>query len=71
MFELTFLKASDSSLKTNILLDGAITAKVEFSVMQRDTPQPLYNTVFGVQASFHVSYPNCVISRVKCIGCTR
>ena len=35
------------------------------------TPQSLYNTVFGVQAHFRVSYPNCVISRVKCIGCIR
>ena len=31
------------------------------------TPQPLYNTVFGVQANFCVSYSNCVISRVKCV----
>ena len=31
------------------------------------TPQPLYNTIFGIQANFRVSYPNRVISRVKCI----
>ena len=30
--------------------------------------QPLYNTIFGIQANFRVSYPNRVISRVKCIG---
>ena len=33
-----------------------------------DTPQPLYNTIVGVQANFCVSYPNRVILRVKCIG---
>ena len=32
------------------------------------TPQPLYNTIVWVQANFHASYPNRVISRVKCIG---
>ena len=31
------------------------------------TPQPLHNTIVGVQASFRVSYPIHVISRVKCI----
>ena len=31
------------------------------------TPQPLYNTIVGVQANFRVSYPIRVISRVKCI----
>ena len=31
------------------------------------TPQPLYNTIVGVHANFRVSYPICVISRVKCI----
>ena len=35
------------------------------------TPQSLYNTIFGVQAHFRDSYPNPVISRVKCIGCIR
>ena len=34
----------------------------------RSTPQPLYNTIVGVQANFRVSYPIRVISRVKCIG---
>ena len=29
--------------------------------------QPLYNTISGVQANFRVSYPNHVITRVKCI----
>ena len=29
------------------------------------TPQPLYNTIAGVQANFHVSYPFRVITRVK------
>ena len=32
------------------------------------TPQPLYNTIVGVQANFRVSYPIRVILRVKCIG---
>ena len=31
------------------------------------TPQPLYNTIVGVQANFRVSYPIRVITRVKCI----
>ena len=31
------------------------------------TPQPLYNTIVGVQANFRVSDPIHVISRVKCI----
>ena len=30
-------------------------------------PQPLYNTIVGVQAHFLVSYPICVIMKVKCI----
>ena len=33
-----------------------------------NTPQPLYDTTVGVHANFHVSYPNHVILRVKCIG---
>ena len=37
------------------------------SIFKENTPQPVYNTIFGIQASFHVSYPNRVISRVKCI----
>ena len=36
-----------------------------------DTPQPLYNTIVGVQANFRVSYPIRVISRVKCIDYIR
>ena len=32
-----------------------------------NTPGPLYNTIAGVQANFRVSYPICVITRVKCI----
>ena len=31
------------------------------------TPQPLYNTIVGVQAHFRVSYPIRVITRVECI----
>ena len=31
------------------------------------TPQPLYNTIVGVQANIRVNYPNRVITRVKCI----
>ena len=33
-----------------------------------NTPQPVYDTVAGVQANFRVSYPICVVARVKCIG---
>ena len=33
----------------------------------QDTPQPLYYSIVGVQANFLVSYPNRVITRVKCI----
>ena len=36
-----------------------------WSVYQ-DTPQPLYYTIVGVQANFLISYPNRVITRVKC-----
>ena len=32
-----------------------------------NTPQPLYNTIVGVQANFRVGYPINVIMRVKCI----
>ena len=31
------------------------------------TPQPLYNTIAGIQANCRVSYPTRVIMRVKCI----
>ena len=31
------------------------------------TPQPLYNTIVGVQTNFLVSYTTCVITRVNCI----
>ena len=37
-------------------------ARVKFT-----TPQPLYNTIIGVQTNFRVSYPICIITRVKCI----
>ena len=30
------------------------------------TLQPVYNTIAGVQANLRVSYPICVIMRVKC-----
>ena len=36
--------------------------------MHVDTPQPLNNTIVGVQANFRVSYPNRVVTRVKCIA---
>ena len=32
------------------------------------TPQPLYNTIVGVQYNFHVSYPIRVIMTVKYIN---
>ena len=32
------------------------------------TPEPFYNTIFGVHAKICVSYPNHVISRVKIIN---
>ena len=38
-----------------------------FSCFTICTPQPLYNTIVGVQTDFRVSYPNRVITRVKCI----
>ena len=31
-------------------------------------PQPLYNTIVGVQVNFPASYPNHAVLRVKCIG---
>ena len=31
------------------------------------TPQPLYDTIVGVQDNFRVNYPIRVITRVKCI----
>ena len=37
------------------------------SANSRNTPQPLYNTVVGIQENFSVSYPFSVISKVKCI----
>ena len=30
------------------------------------TPQPLYDTIAGIQANFHVSYPIHAIMRVEC-----
>ena len=35
---------------------------------QLSTPQPLYNTIFGILANIRVGYPIRVISRVKCLG---
>ena len=35
--------------------------------MKAATPQPLFNTIAGVQANFSVSYPNHFILRVKCM----
>ena len=40
----------------------------KYSDTEKITPQPLYNTIFGIQANFRVSYPNRVISRGKCIS---
>ena len=34
----------------------------------KHTPQPLYNTIVGVQANVRVSYPNRVLLRVTCMG---
>ena len=43
----------------------------EWCMLARDlkfnTPQPLYNTVVGVQDNFRVSYPIRVITRAKCL----
>ena len=36
-----------------------------------NTPQSLCNTFVGVQANFRVSYPNCVMSRAKCMDYIR
>ena len=41
--------------------------KQEFKYKTTCIPQPLYNSIFGVQANFSVSSPNRVIARVKCI----
>ena len=41
--------------------------KLVYRIGCSSTPQPLYNSIVGVQANFRVSYPNRVISRVKCI----
>ena len=48
------------------MLDG-IFPSVFFGTVERGTPQPLYNTIVGVQVYFRVSYPIRVIRRVKCI----
>ena len=39
----------------------------QLAVSEGGTPQPLYNTIVGVQVNFRVSYPIRVITRVKCI----
>ena len=38
----------------------------KLEVKRAGTPQPLFNTIVGVQANFCVSYPIHVITRVKC-----
>ena len=45
-------------------------SKVRFGAFfQTITPQPLYNTIVGVQANFRVSYPKRVIyEEYNCIG---
>ena len=40
--------------------------KLASSKLFQNTPQPLYNAIVWVQANFRVSYPICVISKVKC-----
>ena len=47
----------------------AVVNYAEVANVAAVAPQPLYNTIFGVQANFRVSYmyPNHVITRVKCI----
>ena len=42
-----------------------------FTTISLSTPQPLNDTIVGVQANFRVSYPIRVISRVKCIDYIR
>ena len=37
------------------------------NILPNTPPQPLYNTIAGVQANFHVCNPIRVITRVKCI----
>ena len=39
--------------------------KIKQTEVYNSTPQPLYNTIFWVQYNFRVSYPICVIMRVK------
>ena len=45
----------------------AVVSYAEVANVAAVAPQPLYNTIFGVQANFRVNYPNRVITRVKCI----
>ena len=45
----------------------ALGHKEEIQCFFYSTPQPLYNTIVGVQANFGVSYPICLIMRVKCV----
>ena len=47
--------ANDNAEIASILLDEV------------NTPQPLYNTIVGVQDNFHVSYPIHVMTRVQYI----
>ena len=60
-------------LMTDILVN--VSCKFEMYIFKNaqvinvnvHTPQPLYNTIVGVQANFRVSFPIRVITRVKCI----
>ena len=52
-----------STLNVRMTTSSMNKVTVNFS----GTPQPLYNTMVWVKANFRVSYPICVITRVKCI----
>ena len=51
----------------DIIIEIREKACVHVHHLEISTPQPLYNTIVGVQANFSVSYPIRVIMRVKCI----
>ena len=61
-------KSTQTTKPTSNIHTCTSVTMVTAASWSNNTPQPLYNTTFGVQASFRVGYPNCVISRVKCIS---
>ena len=64
-----FSECASASLCTALSGELGVRRSQVLQVSLCTTPQPLYNTVLGVQANICVtcSYPNHVILRVKCI----